>query len=483
METVRKISSLAALISVLWLGEGLLQAAPGPFLAYSTYLGGDRDDAVMSMAVDPAGNLYLTGMTNSSDFPFTGTPGSRPTSYGDCFVAKLDRHGALVFSLHFGAPEGVFCTNLTLDPQGNLYVTGAVRDPGFPRVGGLPPELAGGDGDLFILKLDRKGRLVLSTRLGGSGFEVPSGIGVDAKGRIFVSGTTRSADFPVRGGYSETLRGSSDAFVVRLSPSGSAIEAGTFLGGSSDEFDVRLAVGPEGEVYATGWTWSADFPLVSPLVPVPQGSFLAKLDPSLSSLVYSTYFATTSATPRLGPAGHLLVAGTPERRSEMDACLSELSPGGALLFSRCLGGSSDDWVSAIALDRVGNIVLTGSTSSLDFPLKNPLQDRCEPVEIAGRCFPDLFVMKLDPTAQDLLFSTYLGGSQPMPALYPPDESALGLGIDGRGDLYLAGWTYSADFPAVDAFQPGHGGGDPESTGEIDGFAVHISAPVHPAGGH
>lgn len=243
--------------------------------------------------------------------------------------------------------------------------------------------------------------------------------------------------------------------------------------------DVDLA----GNVYLPGFTSSRDFPLVNPVVGTWPGGdpswwtvgFVAKLNPSLSSLVYSTWFSN-GWDIAADAAGNTYVIGVPEHHPADEVCASKLDRDGDLVFSSCFGGSSTEGASNIEVDHQGNIILAGGTYSPDFPVKDPVQSRCASFGSPGYeelWFADIFATKLDAKTGEILFSTCLGGTRPMEyAFYPPEEGVYGLGVDAQGDIYLAGWTYSADFPTVNAVQPEHGGGT--EYGEIDAMAARIS---------
>jgi hypothetical protein len=454
-----------------------------PVLVYSTYLGGSLDDGAYGGTADAQGNLYVTGSTNSPEFPLAAAVQTSLGGDYDAFVTKLAPSGSLVYSTYLGGSNGEQGEDMDADDLGNVVLTGFTNSPDFPRIGGLPASLAGGDGDAFVTKLGPGGEILFSTLLGGSRSEAGYGVGIDAQGRVYVGGRTSSTDFPARNGLSNTLQGDEDAFVARLSSSGAVLEAATYLGGSASDYVLGMAVDPAGNVYLPGFTSSRDFPLVHPVVGTwPSGSpswgtigFVAKLEPSLTALVYSTWFSN-GWDITADPAGNTYVIGLPVQYLGTDVCMSKLGPAGDLLFSSCFGGSSDEGAANIEVDPWGNIVLAGGTYSADFPLKDPVQNRCgSSMSIEGfeQWIPDIFVTKLDATGQEILFSTCLGGTRPMQrAFYPPDEGVYGLGVDARGDIYLAGWTYSADFPTVNAVQPEHGGGSLD--GEIDAIAARIS---------
>lgn len=471
------------------LGGGPLpaQASPGATLTYSTYLGGSQHEDVFGGTVDADGNLYITGETDSPNIPLASPALGSLQGEWDAYVTKIDRDGALVYSTYLGGSGSDTGRAIAIDASGNAYVTGSTYSADFPQVGGPPQELRGGT-DAFLVKLGPTGEILFSTLIGGNQEDHGSGIAVDPQGRIFLAGTTRSTNLLPAGGLSPALRGQGDGFVMRLAPDGRTIEAGTYLGGSGDHDNIAaLVLDGTGHVLVSGLTDSHDFPLAHAVVgawPFPsstsaQMSFLTKLAPSLSALTYSTYGRISLYGLAADAAGNALVHGRFDDIAATNPCLSKLDSAGGLLWTSCFGGSSADeltvGITAIALDPAGNILVAGSTASVDFPLKNPLQSECRPIWFEGACFPDMFVTKLDPAGQEILFSTYLGGTQSVqPGGYPPDEGPRSLLVDPRGDVYLAGWTYSGDFPTVNALQPLHGGGG--EWGDIDAFALRLTFP-------
>ena len=371
-------------------------------LIYSTYLGGSGADYGFGIAVDGSGNAYITGTTSSTDFP---TMNPLQPAYGgglyDAFVAKLNPAGsALVYSTYLGGSGGDYGSGIAVDSSGTAYVTGQTYSTDFPTMNPLQPAYGGG-GDAFVAKLNPAGSaLVYSTYLGGSALDFGAGIAVDSLGNAYVTGGTNSANFPTMNPL-QPVFGGGDAFVAKLNPSGSALVYSTYLGGSGGAYGSGIAVDGSGNAYVTGNT-STDFPTMNALQPAYGGglydAFVAKLNPAGSALVYSTY----------------------------------------------LGGSGDDVGIGIAVDSSGSAYVTGATDSTDFPTMNPLQ----PSNAGGG--DDAFVAKLNPAGSALVYSTYLGGSG--------DDVGIGIAVDSSGNAYVTGWTYSTDFPTMNPLQPANGDG-------------------------
>jgi hypothetical protein len=486
-----------------------------PALFYSTYLGGSAMDAANSIAVDAAGNAYVTGLTGSTNFPTT--PGAlQPSGCGFAFVTKLNPTGSgLVYSTYLGNCSGAVGEGIAVDAGGNAYVTGEAQS-GFPTTVGAFQTSYGGSGDAFITKLNPTGSaLVYSTYLGGNGSDIGRAIAVDIAGSAYVTGDTSSSvaqsgtNFPTTpGAFQPNIAGApgqqQDAFVTKLNPLGTGLVYSTYLGGSSTENSFGIAVDIAGNAYVTGVTVSTDFPTTpGSFQPNPGATaYVTKLNPLGTGLVYSTYLGgTNSGGPGLLPdfglaiavdtAGDAFVTGGTSStnfpttagafQSSLagceDAFVTKLNPAGSgLFYSTYLGGNgcppgagegfgaNSDAGFGIAIDPNGNAYVTGSTNALNFPTTG------DAFQTANHGGFDAFVTKLNPTGTGLVYSSYLGGNN--------DDFGHGIGIDAlpNPDAYVAGWTSSTDFPTTGgAFQTTYGGGD------FDAFVAKIANIVLPPG--
>jgi hypothetical protein len=468
----------------------------GETLAYSTYLGSRGGDLGNAIAVDSEGNAYVTGDTGSADFPTTtGTPFRGGT---DVFVTKLDPEGALVYSTLLGGSSWEHAYAIAVDGSGHAYVTGTTSSADFPRVSPIPgPPLSAGDGDVFVVKLSPDGTsFAYATTFGGSSGDVPKAIAVDSGGRAYVGGSTQSSDFPTVHPLAPK-RSFTDAFVSKLSATGSELLYSTYLGGSSNDEVRGIAVDAAGHAHVAGLTTSPDFPVRNAFQSSPRGigqTFVAKLHPSGSSLVYSTYLGGSGATQAFALAvdgtGHAWVTGATSaadfpivnafqgnREGFSDAFVTKLHPSGSsLVHSTYLGGSHGEVGYGIAVDGAGSAYVTGLTSSQDFPVRNAVQALCLPdAHSPGECPDDAFVVKLSSSGS-LIYSTFLGGTY----LADPDpESAAwdggnAIAVDRQGNAYVTGYTYAADFPTRHAFQQIHAGG------VVDAFVSRLAANRPPA---
>jgi hypothetical protein len=312
-------------------------SADGSRLIYSTYLGGIGNEGGEAIAVDLTGAAYITGTTDSADFPLVNNSQSRPGGAPEnAFVAKLAPDGtALVYSTYFGGTGIEYAGDIAVDSLGAAYVVGITTSSDFPSVNPLQAAHGGGDYDAFVAKFAPDGtRLIYSTYLGGSGADSGDGITTDASGAAYVTGWTTSTDFPTMNALQPQHNGGSlDTFVVKMAPEGGAMIYGTYLGGSGYDRGSNIAVDTAGAAHVIGLTYSSDFPTVNALQAASGGStdaFVFKLSPDGASLVYSTY----------------------------------------------LGGSKAESLSirmGITVDLAGATYVTGATQSHDFPTVNALQ--------------------------------------------------------------------------------------------------------------
>ncbi|MEO6325691.1 MAG: SBBP repeat-containing protein [Thermoanaerobaculia bacterium] len=410
--------------------------------------------------------------TVAGGFVVTGahTAGFRVGAHDRSLPLVIDP--VLTSSTYLGGNALDAATAIATDGSGNVYVTGQTASANFPVRNARPGPYAGAT-DVFVAKLDAAlSNLLWADYLGGSGLDVASGIAVDASGRVTIAGETNSADFPVTAGaYQSVKRLGSDAFVLRLNASGSAIDAATFLGGdgSLDRADA-LALDGAGNAYITGRINSTNFPSTAGAFQTYYrggdfDSYVAKLDLTQSgsaSLVYASYLGGSENDAGFGIAvdatGRASVTGgtrSPDFPSTLNAVQSGASStdafvitlnaaGSQLAYGTLLGGSGVDRGNAIAVDAA-TIFVTGMTASSDFPV----QAAAQPGSAGGA--NDAFVVRLDPSASgtaSLVFSTYLGGGG--------DDRGNALALDG-GVIAVTGQTTSPDFPKLLPNQAGNAG--------------------------
>ena len=411
---------------------------------WSTYLGGADIDLPSSLALDRDGNVYVTGRTASSDFPTTpgafqttlrGTLCQRQVPCHDAFVTKLSPDGRLVYSTLLGGSANEEGVGIAVDRRGRAWVTGTTDSSDLPVVrplqrrfqsppcpGDLPCEY-----DVFVAALTADGsRLHFSTYLGGGAHDTAGGIAVDDRGSAYVTGTTRSADFPVSArALQRHIRGLAcgpppgepclDAFVTKIA--GRRLAWSTYLGGSRDERSSGVAVDETGQAIVTGSTRSTDLPL------------------------------RNAGQQRLGNSS--CSTEVPEEQCD-DAFVTQLTDDGRrLVSSTYLGGQAEDQGLAVDVDTSGNTFVAGRTDSRDFPVLQATQR-------AFGGYIDGFVAELAQGSGRVVRSTFVGGSKA--------DRVTGVDTHPSGSVHLTGRTLSPDFPTVSPFQPALGKAD-----EYDAF--------------
>jgi hypothetical protein len=474
-----------------------------PTLSYSTYLGGSSNEipvrANNPIAVDSAGNVYVTGRTSSNYAAFQSLvhPLRPYGGSGDAYVAKynpaLSGSASLLYFTYLGGSSTDGGTGIALDSSGNAYVTGYTNSADFPTTASAyQANFQGGAADVFVTKLDPSGHILYSTYLGTSGNEADFGsiIAVDASGNAYVSATTNSTLFPTTPGALQTTYsgGYHDAFVAKLNPalSGSAsLVYSTYLGGSGDDISFGIAVGGSGNVYVTGDTESTNFRTKNAFQSSLSGSedaFLTVLNPSLSQLVYASYFGTGFARGlgiAVDSSGNAYVTGdtgavptTPGafQTTAGNTYVAKLNPASAgsssLVYSTYLGGASATPWGGIAVDGSGNAYVSGTTQT-GFPITaNAIE-----TSLSKRAWAT-FVTTLNATGSGLLFSSYLGGTRTGDI-----SEGAGIAVDGSGNIYVTGRT-AGDFPTTSgALQTTLGGGYDAFVAKI---SQAVSAPAAPA---
>ncbi|MBZ5728056.1 MAG: SBBP repeat-containing protein [Acidobacteriia bacterium] len=291
------------------------------------------------------------------------------------------------FSTLFGGDVEDYAAAVATDRQGNIYVAGLTFSSDFPVTPGAVQTKLAGVSDAFVAKFSANGKLIWSTYLGGSSDDGATGVAVDGAGNVVVAGSTGSRDFPVVNAFQPALNGGFDAFVVKLDPAGTRILYSTFLGGEGDDQAIAMAVDAGGSAYITGNTVSArSFPgLSNP--DSPGGIFVARLDPN-GALVYATLHPLGSAGGiAVDGSGSVYVTGTtasgtpgtsgPQAngvQGTSHAIVYKLSTDGSQkIYETSLGGSLWTNGTAIAVDAAGSAYVAGMTNSVDFPLVRSLQ--------------------------------------------------------------------------------------------------------------
>jgi len=416
-----------------------------PVLAYASILGGSGLESVAGIAVDGAGHAYVVGITDSSDYPTT--PGAVQRTFasggGNVFASKFNAIGTgLVYSTFLGGSVSMFTASaggIGVDAEGNAYVAGSTTSPDFPITAGAFQRTFGGLLDAFVVKLNPTGTaLVYSTFLGDSQFDFGSAIATDAAGHAYVTGATLSPRFPTTDGALKRTIGQIDAFVAKLNPSGTGLVYSTFLGSRADSCCGLFTGRDEGTgiaIDAMGHAYVTG-ETDSEFLPVTPGAFMPT------------------------PSPPVVVPHPIEEDNEGLAAVfvSKLNrTGSGLVYSTYLGGTRISRGGSIAVDSAGQAHVTGITNSRDFPVTpGAIHTTRRP---ALNTF-DVYVTKFNAAASGLVYSTYLRTG-------PGD-----IAVDVDGNAYVTGAVSSSEFPITpDA---------PQSTlgGSSDAFLLKLN----PSGG-
>jgi hypothetical protein len=456
-----------------------------PVLTYSTYLGGTGGDVAYGVAINSAGNMFVTGITASLTFPTSsGTYQPAYVGDGDIFVTEFDPTGTrIVFSTYLGGTGVDTPAQILLNAAGNIFLVGSTTSSNFPTTSGVFQPNYGGIQDAFLTEMKGDGTgLVFSTYIGGSAADFGTAMTLDPAGDVYVVGSTQSTDFLTMNPLQLGNDGLYDAFVTEVSPTGALLYS-TYLGGSQADYGTGIAVDTSGNVYVSGYTSSTDFPTQNALQSSLGGGtdiFVTKFRPGSTALLFSTYLGGSSQDQALSmivdSSGNIYLTGdtlTGDTQSPnfpvtstayqssllgtQNTFLTKIAPGASeLVFSTLFGGSGTDEATAMAIDSSGNIYLTGFTQSGNFPLLNAFQDILG-TSGAGNCgstslinvpvnyvCADAFVAKFSPSGLPL-YASFLGGSG--------TDSGQGIAVDSAGVVYVVGGTTSPNFPITSGSSP------------------------------
>ncbi len=381
--------------------------------AFSTFYGGTRTEQGFAVAVDAASNMFVTGFTNSANFPVLNPFQDQLKGNADAFVAKLSPEGRPIWATYLGGSGNDSGVDIAVDSEGAVYILGSTGSVDFPVKNSFFPAL-GGEADCFLVKLNNEGNQILyASVFGGSAVESPRALATDSLNNVWLTGVSQSTDFPLLHPLQSQSRGRDEAFLIKISRNHEPIFS-TYLGGNGDDRPTNaLACDAKGDVYLAGATNSSDFPITAGVV-------------------------------------------QPNKRDEFDAFITKIKTDGtSLLYSTYLGGRSSDGVSSLALNTEGEAYVTGGTLSTDFPVTS---GAFQPAYAGGAALGgDAFVTRLDAQGQTLRFSTYLGGAGP--------DQPNSIAVDLSGYAYVAGRTSHVGlvtapptFPLVSPLLAAYGGG-------------------------
>jgi hypothetical protein len=372
-----------------------------PVIGFSAVLGGAGQSAATAVAVDSSGNSVVAGYTSSLDLSSTSFSFGVPTRT-DAFVAKLSASGKqLLFLTYLGGTVDDRAASVALDKWGNVYIAGTTTSRDFPVVGAVQGQLKGSR-DAFVAELNPTGSsLVFSTYLGGGDIDQATGVAVNRLGDIYVTGDTLSTDFPTVRPLQLAKAGGQDAFLTKMSASGAGIIFSSYLGGDMDEHAAGIALSPSGDAAIAGSTLSSNFPIAN--------------------------------------------AWQNHSGGNQDAFVTSIDLSGSkLIFSTYLGGSSGvvgfpEAAAGVAVDSLGNVYIAGTTSSVNFPVS------AGAFQNSAGGSTDAFAAKFTASGA-MAYSTFLSGSS--------IDYGNAVAVDGAGNASIVGYTASVDFPSFQGVQNG-----------------------------
>jgi hypothetical protein len=489
-----------------------------PVLIYASYLGGTGADQANGIAVDSTGSVYLAGTTTSVDFPGANL-GSLAQNTNHVFVAKFNAAGTqLVYADYIGGNNADAASALVLDSRNDVYVTGSTQSSNFPVINAFQSTQPGPNSG-FLTQVSADGSTLLySTYLGGNTLDQPTGIAIDSANEVYVAGYTMSTNFPVENAYQPAALANGNGtfgtygFLTKFSAGGASLVYSTYFAGNLNGIEpspnyraskpIRdaasnlppsseisaLALDANGNAYLAGTTNTYNFPttagayLTSYSVSGNTGvGFVSKFS-GTGTLDYSTYFYgsntqdLTIAGIAVDATGSAYITGDGQNYTAFPITTTSIcdpetysfacgpafvakfdSPGATLLYSTCLGPFNYSYPEAITLDSSNDAYIVAQTGSSDFQTSNAIE--------AYSNQKDLIVVEIDPGASTQLFATYLGGSG--------NDSPGGIAVDANGNIYVAGTTSSTDFPITQgAFQG-------QLTGSTNTFVAKIGTGIAP----
>ncbi|MBZ5523340.1 MAG: SBBP repeat-containing protein [Acidobacteriia bacterium] len=447
-----------------------------PVLSFGTFLGGSSFDQINGMAVDAAGNIYVTGSTGSPDFPVhlpeqpTCLGAISVTGCGDAFITKFDPTGStLIYSTFLGGNGLETALSIAVDANGNAIVAGFTGEaPDFPTVNPIVTGIAHG---WFVTSLSANG-----ASLNYSGVYNPdpqsssrTAVTVDSSGNAYLTGQSDGGGILVTPGAVGGLYAPHTLFVVKLNPSGAVVYSGVVRGTSATDpnkpfpFNKNnftpstIVVDNTGAAYIAGTAVADDLPVTTGAIGATFGGrqgFAVKINPAGSAIAYATYIpgSTTAAALAVDSSGNAFLGGNaagglPTSANAFRKTVN--SDGGYILkmgpaatnvaFASYLGGDTTGTsINEIAVGPAGNLYVAGSTFDFNFPFLNPLQRFIN----SGTNF----VAMLNSDASGLLFSTVLGGNG--------TADVHGFAVDSAGKITVAGTTNAHNFPTTSgSFQP------------------------------
>ena len=450
-----------------------------PTRLWATYYGGNNGEIGYGICADNSGNIYVTGYTSSTNFPIVFFSGAFYQIYTggsyDAFLVKFNSSGASIWSTYYGGNNGDVGRSICTDNSGNIYVTGHTLSTNFPTktlTGAYNQATSGGSSDVFILKFSSSCARLWATYYGGSGIDDGMSICADNSSNIYVTGWTKSTNFPyqrlIGAYYQPHPAGNADGFILKFSSSCARLWA-TYYAGSGADYSNDICTDSFGNFYITGLTRSTDFPKQLLSGAFNQASFggvedafILKFNSSSCARLWGTYYGAIDRDEGKGictdNSGNLYVIGHTKSTNfsvqtlpgaynqttyggggyNGDAFILKFNSNNARLWATYYGGDSSEYGNAIHTDNSGNLIVSGATRSIDFPIQT-LQGAYNQTTLGGGTHDiDIFILKFNSSSCARLWATYYGGNA--------GEQGYETCTDNLSNLYVTGFTASSNFP-------------------------------------
>lgn len=382
------------------------EQSEGQQLLWATYLGGSDYDIPAMIETDQAGDLIVLGYTFSNDIPVPNGYVQIIGGATDIYVAKMSPEGeSLKWGTFIGGSLSDTPSDMAIGLAGDLVLAGQTSSSDIPVPNGIDQSIANyGEKDMYIARLAGDGNVLLwGTYIGGMGEDAATAVKMDPSDNIVVAGTVSSGDVPLLSGYDNSFHGYCDMYLAKISSSGDEILWGTLIGGSSYDYSGELLIEDSASLILSGTTSSSD-------MPVPGG-----YDKQFNGGYNDTYIAKLSTS------------------------------GSSLTWATYLGGKNSDYLISLGSDGQGNIIAGGTTDSDDLPAPNGFD-----TSFNGEGYYDIYLSKITPSGDALLWGTYIGGSK-------HDSGSLSVAPDGN--ITITGWTQSTDIPVPGGYDQVYKGGN------------------------
>lgn len=425
--------------------------------------GSDDDDEAENMVIDSQGSIIVAGQTKSTDLPVTaGAFQQSIVGERDIMIAKYSADNDLLWATYLGGDSSEYAYGLAVDMQDNIYVSGETESLNFPVLNAWQDTLYD-DWDGFISKFDAEGTLLWSTYYGADDDDVVNGVSVDDEGRVYVCGNTESEEFPTTpGAFQEEITGWKACFVSRFTPDGDVVWC-TYFNGSDEENGNDILVDPNNDIFVIGEAYSPDCPITPGFyqdeIAGSDDALLLKMD-SLGTVLISTVVGGSDDDDgrkvQIDQEGNIYIIGDlvsddfpttdgafqSEVGGDHDAFVSKFTNDGDLIWATYIGGDSCEYVYGCDIDQFGRVFVLGETYSGDFPTTDEaLQDDLSDIA-------DMYISTFDDIG-NVQWSTYFGGND--------DDDAAELRFHD-GKMYVVGTCESTDMPITnDALQPDNAG--------------------------